>query len=203
MKIIILGGFLGAGKTTVLLQYARSLISHSTQNGNPVVILENEISEAGVDNQLLSRNHFLVKNIFSGCICCTSSVQLEQSVREIERNYSPEYLLIESTGMAYPDSVRRTLRDAGSWDTGIVALVDCKRWHKVKRAMPDLVTSQLKDASVILANKIDKVDENEQREVITDVSRYNSSARIFPISAIKKQPDELWTEITALCLGKG
>ena len=105
--------------------------------------------------------------------------------------------------MAYPDSVRRTLRDAGSWDTGIVALVDCKRWQKVKYAMPDFVTSQLKDASVILANKIDKVDENEQREVIADVSRYNSSARIFPISAIKKQPDELWTEITALCLGKG
>ncbi len=202
MKIVILGGFLGAGKTTVLLQYARSLISHSRQTDNPVVILENEISEAGVDNQLLTRRHFLVKNIFSGCICCTSSAQLEESVREIEQNYSPEYLLIESTGMAYPDSVLHTLEACGYRNTGILALVDCKRWSKVKCAMPDFVTSQLKDASVILANKVDLVDEEARKAVIEDIRRYNSGARIFPISAIQEQPDTLWTQITTLCLNR-
>ena len=94
MKIIILGGFLGSGKTTVLMQFGKYLIRRAgtedkTSTDTPVVILENEISEAGVDNQLLSSANFTVQNIFAGCICCTSTASLCESVKQIENTWNP------------------------------------------------------------------------------------------------------------------
>ena len=65
MQTLILAGFLGAGKTTVLMELAAFLV----RNGKNIVILENEISSAGVDNQLLKSKGFQVRNIFAGCVC--------------------------------------------------------------------------------------------------------------------------------------
>ena len=88
MKIIILGGFLGSGKTTVLLQLAKYITS---QPGKPqVVILENEIGEVGVDNQLLSGASFAVENIFSGCICCSGAVDLVEGEQSVAGGQHPE-----------------------------------------------------------------------------------------------------------------
>ena len=154
MKIIILGGFLGSGKTTVLMQFGKYLIRRAgtedkTSTDTPVVILENEISEAGVDNQLLSSANFTVQNIFAGCICCTSTASLCESVKQIENTWNPEFLLIEATGMAYPDNIRDVLREEAGKQASILALADAKRWKRVVRAMPQFVISQLKDADVI------------------------------------------------------
>ena len=184
MKIVILGGFLGAGKTTVLMQFARYLVNHSEAE-NPVIILENEISEAGVDNQLLSRANFTVENIFAGCICCSSTAALETSVHEIEQRYHPEWLLIEATGMAFPDAIRTTLQKAGYPDASILALADAKRWYRVVRAMEQFVISQLKDADVVLLNKIDLVDADTLEDVKQKAAAYNPGARLEAISAVQ------------------
>ena len=194
MKIVVLGGFLGSGKTTVLLQFARYLVNTS-EAANPVVILENEISEAGVDNQLLSRANFTVENIFAGCICCSSTAALEESVHEIEERYAPEWLLIEATGMAFPDAIRTTLQKAGYEDAGILALADAKRWYRVVRAMEQFVYSQLKDADVILLNKIDLVDAETLEDIKEKASAYNPDARLEAICAVQPQGDAFWKGI--------
>ena len=196
MKIIVLGGFLGSGKTTVLLQFARYLIARSAGKTEiPVVILENEISEAGVDNQLLTQNDFTVENIFSGCICCTSSAQMDDAIRQIEAQYHPEWLLIEATGMAFPDAIRTTLQKAGYEDAGILALADAKRWYRVVRAMEQFVYSQLKDADVILLNKIDLVDAETLEDIKEKASAYNPDARLEAICAVQPQGDAFWEGI--------
>ena len=199
MKIVILGGFLGAGKTTVLMQFARYLVDVSKEE-NPVIILENEISEAGVDNQLLSRANFTVENIFAGCICCSSTAALETSVHEIEQRYHPEWLLIEATGMAFPDAIRATLRKAGYTDASILALADAKRWYRVVRAMEQFVISQLKDADVILLNKIDLIDEDTLADVKKKAEAYNPDARLEAISAVQPQGDAFWQSIAGTLL---
>ena len=199
MKIVVLGGFLGSGKTTVLMQFARYLVNTSRAE-NPVIILENEISEAGVDNQLLTKANFTVENIFSGCICCSSTAALELAVMEIEKTYNPEWLLIEATGMAYPDSVRESLQKMGYSNASILALADAKRWYRVVRAMESFVYSQLKDADVILLNKIDLVDADTLLDIREKVAAYNPSARLEAICAIQEQGGEFWGSIAgALC----
>lgn len=195
MKIIILGGFLGSGKTTVLLQYAGWLVKHSTAE-HPVIILENEISGAGVDNQLLEGADFTVKNIFAGCICCTSAGVLEQSVRKIEKEYDPEWLLVEATGMAYPDSIRKNLMDAGYPGTAILALADASRWDRVSRAMPDFIQAQMKDADVILLNKIDLADEKTVERIHGELLKLRTDAGIFRICATDEQPEKFWQAMT-------
>ncbi len=200
MKIVILGGFLGSGKTTVLMQFARYLVNTSDAE-TPVVILENEISEAGVDNQLLSRANFTVENIFAGCICCSSTAELTWSVHEIEEKYDPEWLMIEATGMAFPDAIRTTLQEAGYEDAGILALADAKRWKRVVRAMEQFVSSQLQDADVILVNKIDLVDEETLAEVKREAAGYNPRARLEAVCAAEQLGDAFWKGIAETLRG--
>ena len=154
MKTIILGGFLGAGKTTVLLHLVPTLAENSNA-AHPVVVLENEISATDVDARLLRGKGMLVKNLSAGCVCCTSSAQLSESLEAVRQEFDPDYLVIEATGMAYPDAVAATVRDAGVGPAAIAAVVDTSRWPKLVYAMPQFVHGQLHEASVIYLNMLD------------------------------------------------
>ena len=198
MKVIILGGFLGSGKTTVLMQLARYLVAGAKGSEMPVVILENEISENGVDNQLLSRNNFTVENMFSGCICCTSAGQLGDTIGVIEYSYHPEWLIIEATGMAYPDSILETIRHDIGLDAAILAIVDATRWRRTLIAMKQFITSQLNGANVVLVTKIDTVSKETVEEVVAGVREYAPESEIRPICALTPLGDEFWAETVGL-----
>jgi G3E family GTPase len=153
LNIIVFGGFLGSGKTTVLMQLARYLTRCPSEKETPVVIIENEISENGVDNQLLSRENFTVANLFSGCICCTSNAQLCGTITSLQEKYSPDWILVEATGLAYPDSIVSTIKNGLNFCAEVLAIVDVKRWQKVLLALNDFITAQLSCASVVLLTK--------------------------------------------------
>ena len=109
MKTIILGGFLGSGKTTVLLQLAKYITAKP--DFPQVVILENEIGAVGVDNEILEGAALAVESVFSGCICCTGAVDLIDAVQTIESQYEPDWLIVEATGMAQPSSIQTNLKN--------------------------------------------------------------------------------------------
>lgn len=195
MKIIVLGGFLGAGKTTVLMPLARYLIERAVDTAQfPVVILENEISEAGVDNQLLRQNSFTVENIFAGCICCTSTAQMLYSVREIQKKYDPAYLLIEATGMADPGKILEELKNDG-YDAGVLALADAKRWHRIRRALETFIRDQMEKADVILINKVDAARPEEVDEAERDLRSYDPEALVLRICALEEKDADFWERI--------
>ena len=197
MKVIILGGFLGSGKTTVLMQFAKYLVSSGTDS-NPyeVVILENEIGQVGVDNQLLSSSSFHVENIFSGCVCCSSSGQLCSTILEIQKKYHPGWLIIEATGIAYPDKTKEVLEDEIHVPSAILAVADAKRWPRLIRAMKIFVESQLSRADVILLNKIDLTEDEARRQAVEGVRSVNPSAALYEISAIQPQTEEFWKKVS-------
>lgn len=195
MKTIILGGFLGAGKTTVLMQLASYLVRQNKDVETAVVILENEISSAGIDNRLIEQADFQVENIFDGCVCCSSTGLLCNNVKKIEEDYNPAWLIIEATGMAYPDNIKETLEDEAGIKSSIIALADAKRWARTLRAMGDFVRSQLKDAAVILLNKVDLIEKDNLPALQEEVSGYNKGAKVYPIVAIEPIPDDFWAEV--------
>lgn len=186
---------MGSGKTTVLMQLAHYLVSHSDSTSVPVVILENEISENGVDNQLLSRSNFKVENLFSGCACCTSSGQLCGSIKRLETEYNPQWLIIEATGVAYPDNIQETIQNELHMPSSVLSLVDVKRWDKVVRAMKQFVTAQLNGASVVLLTKTDLVDPNTVTAVSSAVQGYTGKALLCPVCSIEPQEDSFWEKI--------
>ncbi|MCL1803041.1 MAG: cobalamin biosynthesis protein P47K [Eubacteriaceae bacterium] len=196
MKFIVLGGFLGAGKTSALIQFAKYLVGDNPEKAAKCVIIENEIGEIGIDDQVLkSGGGYDVKGLFSGCVCCSISGELVTSIAEIQKDLDPDYVIMEATGVAYPKNIQETVSNALRIPSTIVCLVDAKRWKRLLIPMGMLIPGQLEDASVILINKIDAVDAETLAEVDESVRGFNNHADIFHISANEHIDEAIWAKI--------
>ena len=189
MKILIIGGFLGSGKTSFLLR----LIRHMTEDLHfpKPVILENEIGAVPVDDKVLGGSGYQVRGLFGGCICCTLAGDLPETVREIERDLQPEWLLIEATGTAFPGSVRDRIRQTLGYDSRIICLADAQRWKRLSSAMGDMMRWQLEDADLILVNKADLVTPEELEETAAAVRALNPAATVCPAAVTQEIPEDL------------
>ena len=195
MKIIVLGGFLGSGKTRLLMQLARYI---TLQEGAPqVVILENEIGEVGVDNQLLAGASFSVENIFSGCICCSGAVDLVEGVRKIAADYHPDWLLIEATGMALPSAIRATLKDELGLSAAVLCVVDANRWLRIRKASPDFSAEQLKKIDMVVITKIDKVDAEKLAAAEADVRANVKKTELYKVNALQPVDEAVFRALMA------
>lgn len=187
MKIIILGGFLGSGKTSVVIQLAKYIIGDTPENTTKVVILENEIGEVSIDDKVLRNSGYEVANIFSGCVCCTMSGELVIGLHNIIRDFSPELIIMEATGVAYPHNIRETIiKSMSDIDCFVTCVADAKRWKRLIRPMEMLLKDQLNAADVILINKVDMVDEETLVAVEASIKKFNDTAKFFKISAANK-----------------
>ncbi len=196
MKILILGGFLGSGKTSVLVNLAKHVIGDEPGDLPKVVIIENEIGEVGVDDVMLSSSGLQVQSMFSGCICCTMAGELIPTLRMIQTDYDPELVVVEATGVACPKQIRDSLVEyiEGS-DVRICVVVDANRWDRIKRALSQLVHTQLLDANTILVNKIDLVEEDKPDQIIEELKEDNPDPEYFKISATSKIDPTIWSRV--------
>ena len=199
MNVIILGGFLGSGKTTALMQFARYLTDISDPNRKmKVVIIENEIGEVGIDDQFLRGGGFTVDNLFAGCACCTVSGELVTSLLQIQSEMDPEWMIIETTGIAFPKSMQENLKEAIDMDSVITVLVDASRWMRLRKPMASLLNDQLKGSHTVLINKIDLVTEDILLEVENDIQGLEPGANTIRISAASEVPKEIWRKVAGL-----
>ena len=104
MKVLILGGFLGSGKTSLLLQLAYYITGHA-----------------------LNDKKYQVENLFSGCACCTLSGELLSTVSKIEKELQPDWLILETTGLAYPHLIQKNLADSMALSSRICIVADASR----------------------------------------------------------------------------
>ncbi len=184
MKILIVGGFLGSGKTSIVLQLARTVIGGQTDKAAKVVIIENEIGEISVDDKLLRGNGYEVSTMFSGCVCCSMSGDLVIGRMEIKKKYDPELIILEAMGVAYPHNIMEIIAASMPQEQIYVTCVtDAKRWLRLVRPMEMLLKDQLNAAEVILINKTDLVDEAVLAQTLASVTQYNASARYYAVSA--------------------
>ncbi len=181
MKVIILGGFLGSGKTTLLLNLAEYITLKHKTSQTPLVIIENEIGEISVDGSLLGE--YRVKELFSGCICCTLAGDLASSVIDIKEKYNPEYIIIEATGMAHPHKIAATMKEYTKESITTICMADVIRWDELMDCMDVFITNQLKGADIILLNKCDLITPEKSHEIAQEISQINPQTRIKCISA--------------------
>ncbi|MDR1299715.1 MAG: cobalamin biosynthesis protein P47K [Oscillospiraceae bacterium] len=196
MKVLILGGFLGSGKTTALMQLARYAVSVCEPGReNKVVILENEVGEVGIDDAYLRSGGFTVSNLFSGCACCTVSGELVTAVSRIRSQLDPEWVIVETTGIAYPTNMQENMKNALGLDSHICVLVDASRWKRLITPMRELLKGQLSGADAVLINKTDKVDKDTEDGVRRDILELEPKSTMFAISALSPVPDKVWQHI--------
>ena len=181
MKLLVIAGFLGSGKTTVLLDLARRM----TDRGLSLAIVENEIGEIGVDGEVIRRHGLVVRELFGGCICCTLQTGLAQALRDIEAEFDPDWAVVEPTGLAAPGDITRTvlqlMPSIGS--ATVLTLVDAERWEMLVEVVEPLVTAQIEAADVIAVNKIDTVGETAAAAVTGAVRSLNAEAPIVLTAA--------------------
>jgi len=195
MDTIILGGFLGSGKTSVLLQLAHYLQGKSVQGDRAsVMVIENEVAKNGVDNLTLQSAGLTVRELFAGCACCTLVGELNQTVQKILHNGAPDWLMIEATGVAYPASMKRNLKQSLDLDAEIIALVDAQRWDLLLRAMENLLLGQLEDSRLVLINKTDLVPPERIDEIKSYLGQVNPRLPVRAISAKAQIPESIWEE---------
>ena len=193
MNVIILGGFLGSGKTTALIQFARYLTDISDPQRNyKVVIIENEIGEVGIDDQYLRGSGFTVNNLFAGCACCTVSGELVTSLIQIQKEMDPEWMIIETTGVAIPRTMQDNLQDALKYDSRICILVDASRWMRLRVPLALLLRDQIQGADALLINKTDLVTQDVIDEIQSDLLEIEPNAAVLRISALNEVPYEIW-----------
>jgi G3E family GTPase len=193
MEVLILSGFLGSGKTTALMGLARYLVDISDPNReNKVAILENEVGEAGIDDAYIRNGGFSVNTLVSGCACCTVSGELVTAVSRIRSKLDPEWLIVETTGVAYPMKMRENLKGALKLESRICVLVDASRWNRLLIPMRELLRGQLVGADTVLVNKVDKAEEAAVAKAESDILDFEPNSVILKISAIGEVPEHIW-----------
>ena len=196
MQVLILSGFLGSGKTSALLPLARYIVDNSTsESENKVMILENEVGEIGVDDAFLRSGGLQVDTLFSGCVCCTVSGEMISVVDRIQEEYDPDWLILETTGVAYPKKIQDTLRYSCELDSRICVLVDAARWKRLLIPMQALLSGQIVGSDAVLVNKIDLVDEEMLAAIDADIRNFEPDATIVHISALAPVEPTIWNTV--------
>jgi len=189
MKITQIAGFLGCGKTTLLLRLSKKL---SDGGKRKVALIVNEIGEIPVDGKIIEESGLRVKDIGGGCICCEIASTFAKTIYNLYKDFHPEHILVEPTGVAVPHQVKLAARMSGR-DAKIsigpaVVLFDATRPAELldMDMLGQLVTSQVKDADVLAISKVDIVSEDQVQEAIERVRQYNPTAEIIQLSSFKE-----------------
>lgn len=189
--VLILSGFLGSGKTTVLMQLiARLRDKHG--DGFRIAIIENEVGSASVDSSIIQDAGYSVTEMLSGCVCCTLIGQLVPALEKLSAELDPHLVILEATGMATPDTMRDNIVKYGRFPVRVAAIVDASRWTRILRALRILLEGQIEPADVICINKVDLADADMLEDVERTVREMNDGAPIVYFSAARQVPaDEL------------
>ncbi len=177
VKIHLFAGFLGTGKTTALLH----LLRHKPETEKWAVIV-NEFGQIGIDGAALSNDEVPVAEIAGGCLCCVAGPQLTVTVAKLIRQYRPDRLLIEASGLAHAASVIDELKvkplgDALQIGTNFT-IVDPRQFIDPEYNRQSLYQDQVSIADVLVANKIDLCDTH------TLLQFDLASSRLFPAKTL-------------------
>jgi G3E family GTPase len=160
MHLVTISGFLGTGKTTLIL----NIVEAAVARGIRVAILVNEIGEIGIDDQLFGQHDLNVQQLLNGCVCCSLSKDLPRTLEELVEVYDPELAILEPSGAADLIKVLAALRyyrgKPLSSQTRIT-LLDPLRLEKLKAVVGPLIISQMKGADHLLLTKADLADPSQ------------------------------------------
>lgn len=177
-KIDIVSGFLGAGKTTLIKKILKEAL-----NGHKVVLIENEFGEIGVDGGFLKESGIEIKEMNSGCICCSLVGDFGTSLVEVMEKYSPERILIEPSGVGKLSDVMKAVQNATmGHDVALnsaVAVVDASKCKMYIKNFGEFFINQIENAGTIILSRTDGIKEDKLNQAIELIREHNSKATII------------------------
>ncbi len=176
-KIDIFSWFLGAGKTTLIGKLLKEALS-----GTKVALIENEFGEIGIDGGFLQESGIEIKEMNSGCICCSLVGDFGASLREVLDKYEPERILIEPSGVGKLSDVMRAVQDAMK-DRDVelnsaVAVVDACKCKMYIKNFGEFFVNQIEHAGTIVLSRTDKLSEEKLSACVELIREHNAKATI-------------------------
>ena len=193
MKILVVSGFLGAGKTT----FIQELMRHVKRQ---LVILENEYGSTDVDQQVLKQQDAAeVWNLTEGCVCCTKSADLNASVATIESTLSPEFLIVEPSGVGALSNVLRNLQRIQYERIQLlrpITVLNARSFLQDWEQYGEVYRDQIKTAGTIVISQPEHVDAEMHDAVASKISALNPAAELLPVH-YTNMDDEWWEALLA------
>ena len=177
-KIDIISGFLGAGKTTLI----KKLLKDAFQ-GEQVVLIENEFGEIGIDGGFLKEAGIQIREMNSGCICCSLVGDFGASLKEVISKYHPDRILIEPSGVGKLSDVIKAVQGVEE-ETGLVlnsytTVVDAKKCKMYMGNFGEFFNNQVEYAGAIIMSRTDIVDEAKAQASLELLREINTKAAII------------------------
>ena len=178
VKIDIISGFLGAGKTTLI----KKLLKEAFE-GEQVVLIENEFGEIGIDGGFLKDAGIEIREMNSGCICCSLVGDFGASLKEVVEKYHPDRILIEPSGVGKLSDVIKAVQgveeDVDIELNSYTTVVDAKKCKMYMRNFGEFFDNQVQYAGAIIMSRTDIVDEKKAMESMDLLRSINEKAAII------------------------
>ena len=175
MKILLVSGFLGAGKTTFIKEMAKNI-------NLEFVVLENEYADIGVDGNFLDEKNLNVWEMSEGCICCSMKGDFKSSIKKIYSEINPEYLVVEPTGIGMLSSIIENIREINNNDIEILSpltLIDITSFNEYLETFNNFFIDNLKNTGKVMLTKLENSNHFEIENIKNEILRINNNLEII------------------------
>ena len=175
-KIDIYSGFLGAGKTTLIKKMIKE-----AYHGQKLVLIENEFGEIGIDGGFLQEAGIQITEMNSGCICCSLVGDFAAALQKVLRDYHPDRILIEPSGVGKLSDVILAVQDAVSDDVmmgSYVTVADASKAKMYMKNFGEFFNNQIENAGTIVLSRTDITDASKIQKDVDMIREKNPKAAI-------------------------
>ena len=200
MRLLLFAGFLGSGKTTLILALARQAALERSR----VCVLVNEVGEVGIDGEVMRLGDMEVVEITGGCICCQIGVDLVRALRDLEQEFRPDLVIVEASGIATPEGVLDSIRRYSTQTLEsmlTVTVVDPLRFEALYEVLTPLIEGQIAGADRIVITKADEAAAGEVEAARRVIGELAPSVLVFVVDS--QRPETLAGFLATVALTGG
>lgn len=176
-KIDIISGFLGAGKTTFIKKLLQEAIA-----GEQVVLIENEFGEIGIDGGFLKDSGIEIREMNSGCICCSLVGDFGESLKEVLTKYQPDRVIIEPSGVGKLSDVMKAVADVASQLEVVlnsaVTIVDAQKCKMYRKNFGEFFNNQIENAGTVVLSRTDIASSDKVDQAVDIIRELNPEAAV-------------------------